>query len=271
MLPFLFASALLASCTALPPTTTHEPAPRPAPPGSVAASMIGTWTLTDSATGDIGELTLSATGLTGTMPCGTIDGVWVTAGDAWLGEMSLSDPGCVRDGALDAPWLTSTAGVEATDAGWHLLAPDGGITATLTEGTPGGTAAGTPDADVIYSAQPLPVDLSTGAIAGRWLVTEAAESALGAADPTAITRYPTFVEFTERTWEISGGCFGSGRWEDLGDGYVVAMGPGVMVGLGCGGPYVAPLITAMRTAGFDGDELVLFDRSGDELLRLVRG
>jgi hypothetical protein len=79
-----------------------------------------------------------------------------------------------------------------------------------------------------------------------------------------------YLEFDGIDWHASDGCNGNGgKWLDLGDGYLTTTPPGGSLLMGCNNVPVADMMQSVRTAGFDGDELVLFDAAGDELGRFV--
>ena len=252
------------------PLSAASLSPEPPPPAaSVEAELLGTWTITDAATSETGTITFtSPRSFTAQLPCGETDGVWITAGNAWLAETGLVGPDCVRDGQLAIPWITQTVGIEPTADGWTLTGIDGASTATLADFTPAETSM-----EDSYRAQPLDPAFTVDRIEGRWLVVSADESAnpLDAeGKPIYRTDVDTYLELARSAWTVSEGCSG-GRFAELGDGFVVSIAPAIVGGIACDGLQIAPLVASMRTAGFDGDELVLFDASGDELLRLARG
>ena len=267
----LAAAALIVGCTAIPPVAA-PPSGSPAAvktPASVEAELLGTWTITDAATSETGTVTFtSPRSFTAQLPCGETDGVWVTAGNAWLAETGLIGPGCVRDGQLAIPWITHTVGIEPTADGWTLTGLDGEPTASLAAFTP----AGSTSMDGSYSAQPLDPAFTVDRIEGRWLVVSADESAnpLDAeGKPLYRTQVDTYLDLTRSVWNVSTGC-GQGRFAELGDGFVLSVSPSVVGAIACEGLQIGPLVSDMRTAGFDGPELVLFDAEGAELLRLAR-
>jgi len=200
-----------------------------------------------------------------------MDGVWITAGNAWLAEAGLVAPGCVPESQRAIPWITETVGIERTADGWTLTGLDGASTATLAEFTPAETSM-----EDSYRAQSLDPAFAVDRIEGRWLVVSADESANPLdteGNPIYRTGVDTYLDLASSVWRVSTeqqGC-SEGRFAELGDGFVLSVYPSIIGGIACDGLQIAPLVAAMRTAGFDGDELVLFDGSGDELLRLARG
>lgn len=240
-LALVLAAALLTGCTAPPPAPTETSPPRPAPPASVAADLLGTWTVTDVETAKVGTVTFSAGVFTAQLPCGEITGDWASAGEAWLGIGSLTSPACSR-----TPWLDSSAGIVRVGETWTLVDTDGATTATLIDGVTAG-ATSTPTIDNDYQATPLDPAFTVGSIAGRWQVGDA------------------YVVFDEASWDAP--C-GRGRFAELGDGYVLSVSPSIVRSVACDVFDPEPLRT-MRTAGFDGQELVLFDSDGEETLRLT--
>lgn len=239
----VLAAALLSGCTAATtPTQLPASAPRPAPPASIAADLLGTWTVTDVETAKVGTITFTSGAFSAQLPCGDVDGGWLTAGDAWLGEPSLMDSGCIRGGQLDIPWLDDTVGIVQVGVTWTLVDSDGATTATLTDSTWDGPA----ESDDGYVAVPLDPALTVEPLEGRWQVGG------------------TYVEFHDSSWSTP--CSG-GRFVELGDGYVLAIAPGISGGIGCPDGDPGPL-GSMRTAGFDGEELVLFDAEGEQIVRL---
>ena len=80
-----------------------------------------------------------------------------------------------------------------------------------------------------------------------------------------------FAEFAaDRTWAGSDGCNrSSGAWGVDDAGRLLATG-GITTAMGCDGAQVPGWVTWAGRAGFDGEVLVLLDRDGGELGRLVR-
>lgn len=244
-LALVLASALvtavaLTGCTAAPPAPAPTSPPRPAPPESIAADLLGTWTITDVETAKVGTITFSPASFAAVLPCGEFTGLWVTAGEAWIGEGSLLAPGCSR-----IPWLTESVGIVRVGETWTLVGLDGAATATLTDGVSGPAPENV--SDVEYSPVPLDPALTVGPLEGRWRVGQ------------------TYVVFHDASWSTP--CSG-GRYVELGDGYVLAIAPGISGSIGCPDGDPGPLGNT-RTAGFDGEELVLFDAEGEEIVRLI--
>lgn len=270
-------SALLVGCTAAAPAPTPEPTipPRPAAPASIGADLLGTWTITDVETANVGTIEFTPGAFVAQLACGEISGSWMTAGDAWLGVGSMTDGGCVSSGRLTAAWLAPTVGIVRVGQTWSLVDSEGATTATLTDGISSRGPTVIP-VEHRYSAIPLDPALSVGPIEGRWLVAEADDSAnyLDSAQEIPVpASVSTYLELVGSTWRISTDgnppCGRTGRFVELGNGYVLSGSPGITASIGCPGLNLAPLITDMRTAGFDGEELVLFDAEGEEIVRLI--
>ncbi len=248
--------ALLAGCTTGPtptPTPSITAEPRPAPPADTAAELTGTWTITDVADGMSGSIILGNGGWEATYECGPIQGTWIAAGDRFLATWSGGSMGCF-DNIDPQPllaWVASTTRLAQTDSGWTLLDATGTTTATLTNGI---AASPAPTPTVVT---PLASTYTVAPLDGRWI-------------PLVDDPGKSYLELDENEWTASDGCNGArGRWLDLGDGYLVTTPPGISTQIGCENIPVAEWVGQARTAGFDGDELVLFDAAGDELGRFV--
>ncbi|MDH6181522.1 hypothetical protein M2152_001704 [Microbacteriaceae bacterium SG_E_30_P1] len=264
------AITLLAGCSAPAPAPTATPTPHPPAPESVAADLIGTWTLSEPS-GHVGELTMLEDGFTYGAACGEVSGTWITLGDAWLGSPGLIDPGCVRDGQLDVPWLTTTERLEAHDSGW-LFTDSGG---TTTGALNGRLTRGVPAEPTMEAIRPLDANLSPASLTGTWHITWAVSEAMPLAEDTGAPIFgddDTFLEFRDGDWksfvDTPGACGSSGRYAELDHGYVVTNTPGMVASIGCPGLQVGSLVTAVRVVGADGAILHLFDSRGRELLRL---
>ncbi|MDH6181515.1 hypothetical protein M2152_001697 [Microbacteriaceae bacterium SG_E_30_P1] len=249
----------LAACTAVPPRP--HPAPSRTAPASVDTQLLGTWTLTDAVTGETGTLTFSTPrAFTAELACGVTSGSWVTADSTWLAIAERSDPDCVHDNRSILTWIDSVIGINPTNTGWDLTNAQGTTLVSLSD-----ASAAQTNADGAYTARPLPPDLTASSIEGEWVTSEIGGKTLRRA-VTVVFRDGSWVASTR----MSGLCAG-GRYAELGDGFVLAITLGFGASLGCEADEVNGLVSQMRTAGFDGDELVLFDASGDELVRFARG
>lgn len=176
--------------------------------------------------------------------------------------------------ALAASWLEASVGYRSTSAGWELVDGAGEVTAVLTiDGTPppnDNTAAAyfqPPEiTDKVREALQTPAPLPENAqpigrdeLLGRWVP-------FGQALPT-----DPFIDFhSDGTYEMTDGCNeGSGRWLVVEDGRLLATtGPHTLIG--CEGAPVHEWMDAAASAQIDSDALVLRDRSGSEIARLVR-
>lgn len=247
--------------TAAPTTAAGSSSAAPAPSGS-AVDLVGT---TWHVTGKDGT-TVRFDGLSVTVAKGgdSSSYAWSAQGDQVLVGRSSS----ALSGPVPAAWLTATAQVRRTSAGWTLLNASGAATAHLTaaDGTEGATTATT----LLTTAEPGAgvVDRPASALEGTWTVGGDARSA---------------ITFADGAWHASSSCTtgavgGQGVYRVLPDGRLLVARTTTPI-RGCpivDGPISAraTAITAIaRAATFrvQGGTLTLFDRSGTELGSLTRG
>lgn len=266
IVPLILLGMLLAGCSAPSdpapsPVPTEEP--RPAPPAYTGVDLLGTWTLTDASDDMSASITFWGDGRwEADYECGFVGGQWLAAETTFFAVKASWSMAC-SDNIDPQPaltWIDSATGLTRADGGWVILDSAGGATASLRDHAP--LPSQSPDfpmhqdAPYLVDVVPLPTELEVRTLEGRWtpLVSKPGRS---------------YLEFSGETWTASDGCNGAGgKWVDLGDGYVLATPSGGMTAMGCENVPVAYWVDAMRTAGFDGDELVLFDAAGDELGRL---
>ena len=249
---------LLGSCTAPQPEPLPTPTvqPRAAAPTDTGSDLVGTWTISDPTAGTSSTLTLQEGGMWEAQhECGPITGSWASLGDYFVATAWGGTTACITGGdpRPTLPWVEKTHRIASSESGWTLTDDAGAVTGTLTDGRWDGPAPRS------TSVRPLPQGFTVGEITGRWV-------------PMVTTPGESFVEFSGERWESSDGCNGnSGKWADLGDGYFLSTPPGPQTAIGCENVPVADWVSATRTAGFEGDILVLFDAAGTELGRLSPG
>ncbi|MDH6181514.1 hypothetical protein M2152_001696 [Microbacteriaceae bacterium SG_E_30_P1] len=256
--PVALLTAGLAACTSAVPLSTPTPTPtfepRAAAPVNTAAEIVGTWTLVDPSDGMSATITLRDSGMwEGAYECGGINGEWASLGDAFLAMSWGGDMGCIDniDPQPSLEWVEKTERIVASEDGWTLTDAAGAVTGSLT----GGTLESEPPQD--EPIQPLPQGFTVGHVEGRWA-------------PIVETPGDSYVEFGTGVWQSSDGCNGNGgRWVDLGGGYLLATPSSISTMIGCENVPVAEWVGAARTAGFDDEQLVLFDSRGVELGRLI--
>lgn len=209
--------------------------------------------------------------------CGFLEGGWNAADEAlFIASQPFSmTGGCMEDGAWPTlPWLAGARAVQQHGDGWTLLAADGQKVATLVvDGAPEPIAdaatylAEPPDVtDAVRQSfsepAPLPDHLvapSIDRLLGRWASTGGARN-----DPHVVLD-------ADLTWSGSDGCNGaSGAWATGADGRFLAT-TGISTAIGCDGAPVPSWVGSAQRVGLDGEVLVLLDRDGAELGRLVRG
>lgn len=208
--------------------------------------------------------------------CGMISGAWVSDGSAFLASVGSASGECVTDAGIPGiGWLESVTQYQGASDGFELLASNGEVVASLTvDGAPQPivTAAefyAEPPAitagvrEALRPAAPLASHLRPATaedLVGRWVPAEGAFST----DPHAVMD-------EDGTWTGSDGCNGAaGRWTVGGAGSLLATsGPSTLIG--CDGVGVPTWVGLARTAGFDGDALILFDIHGEQLGSLKAG
>ena len=118
--------------------------------------------------------------------------------------------------------------------------------------------------------------VTAGSLEGRWLVVDADDSAYFLDSERELTvasaGVDTYLEFTRSTWRRVVGtdplCVTNGTFAEVGGGELVAQFPSVTWSIGCPGLNVNPLVAATRAVRSDGDELLLLDADGEDLVRL---
>lgn len=271
--------AFLAGCSGnpTPPSTPDSPPDTsPGPTGeSQALGLIGLWRVS----GPSGEqsdtwLRLDAVEFQLWRDCGMILGSWSAGEEAFIASPYGGSGDCVEGRPPTVPWLESVTSYESSGAGWQLTDAEGDVVASLAvDGAPepiesaADFYAQPPElTEETYAAfrrsVPLPagVEAATAeSLTGHWVPSEFT----GTADP--------HVDFAaDGSWSGSDGCnVVVGRWSVGSDGELLTTaGPSTLIG--CDGALVPYWVAAARIAGFDGDRLLLLDRDGNELGRLVR-
>jgi len=248
--------------------------PAPAEPVD-PVDLIGSWYLAGTGAGDsIARLCLYDIRVW--RECGMVAGTWrADHGGRFVAYLSQATGGCADPGAFTPDWLARTVSFEVVGAERVLRDADGAVTARLLPGaepTPGPDLAPSlvapPEVtdevrEAFAPAEPLPPDLAPPGpetLIGRWVP---------AVQPLMLN--PPYVEFAaDGSWEGSDGCNGqAGRWVAGPDGALLAAsGPSTL--MGCPAVPVGGWLASTWRAGLDGDTLVLLDREGAELGRLVR-
>lgn len=238
--------------------------------------LIGTWQLAGvEDTGD-SVIRLDWYDLQLWRECGVAGGAWrADHGGQFVAYLSYATGSCADHGAFTPDWLARAVSFEVEGAERVLRDSDGAVTARLLPGaepTPGPDLApseATPPEitdemrEAFAPAEPLPPELAPpapGELAGRWVPE---------VQPTTLR--PAYVELAaDGSWEGSDGCNRqAGRWVAGPDGVLLAAsGPSTM--MGCDNVPVGDWLAGTWRAGLDGDLLVLLDREGEELGRLVR-
>lgn len=276
--------ALLAAACGTPPGddgAAGDGAERPAPttPATEPLALVGLW-----AVDDVDEpgavLRLDSPGLTLIRDCGVISGDWRASADGLFVAATFggSDACAEQDGAgLGVDWLEAAVAFRIRDDVPVLVDAEGRPLVALRPAD-----APDPPADVgsemvappevgdqtraaLRPAAALPASLTAAeaaTLAGRWEPT-------GATSTEAPER-PHLHLHDDRTWTGSDGCNAlAGRWVSGPDGALLATaGPQSMVA--CPGAVdVGGWMSAVRRAGFDGDDLVLLDADAEVLGRLA--
>lgn len=243
--------------------------------------LIGLWKVTEADGADTETwLAINAGWLTVWTPCSALSLSWVSDGAQFrIGSWGGSGPCVDMSTELDA-WLTAARGVEPVgDGALRLLDSVGDHVALLTRDTApdpfdfgenGMQQVEVPvvDADAI-TAETDPPALDAGlepvdeeTISGRWVPVDYE----GSGDP--------YVQFdVDAGYLVSDGCNeASGPLLVADDGRVRVGRYGAATDIGCDNIDLPARVELTVRAGVDPqtDELVLFDRGGEELVRLVR-
>ncbi|MFF2388563.1 hypothetical protein [Agromyces sp. NPDC058104] len=272
------AVCLTAGCAAsgaMPAPTTATATPTPTAAASDPMKLIGMWRVSDAAGEEVDTwLRLDAPEFALWRDCGMISGGWLAGERIFLAQTLGASGDCASGSFPEVAWLDEAASYRATDDGWQLLDADGEPVASLAiDGAPDSidtVAEFYAEPPVIddrvraYFADPAPLPVGLTAVEaddllGRWVPAGGSF----ASDP--------HVDFlASGTWTGSDGCNGQGgRWAVEGDGeLLVTSGPSTLIG--CDGAPAPGWVAGAASAAFDDTELVLIDRDGAELGRLVR-
>jgi hypothetical protein len=201
--------------------------------------------------------------------CGLITGSWqADRHGLFIGDVGDGgDAACFHAGQGGPPrWLRAAAAYRVDGRARQLLALDGSVVARLSAHAHPRTGVPTVTAALrtyLRTPRALPTGLhpaTPAALAGRW-------QAVGphAGNPSG------YVEFSvDGAWAGTDGCNGSGGRFGVGAAGELLVTSGVTTAVGCGGSPAPSWVVEARRAGFDGPALVLFDKTGHRLGRLVR-
>lgn len=275
----VLSAALLAGCAGTPTPPDALESPPVAGPGTSDASqalgLVGLWRVSGTTDEEPDTwLRLDALEFQLWRDCGFIMGSWTAGEEAFIASSYGANGDCVEGGLPTVDWLESATAYERTGEGWQLTDAAGAVVASLAvDGAPRPieTAAEFYAQPPEVTAQtreafqrtvPLPAGIEAATVeplTGRWVPV----AFTGATDP--------HVDFAaDGSWEGSDGCNGAGgRWASGLDGeFLATSGPSTLIG--CEGAPVPVWVAGARSAGFDGDQLLLLDRDGNEIGRLVR-
>lgn len=204
-----------------------------------------------------------------------VSGHWRVGGASILLEVGQAGGECgdARK-AMQIDWVEQTVTHHAVDNGWELRDRDGNRVADLTiDGAPepieSVTEEYTKPPEVTDEVRqefeppaPLPQDATAvdpEELAGKWIPAG-----------KSIKTDPHIVFESAGSWQGTDGCNTiTGRWSASDSGDLIATaGPTTMIA--CEGAPVGQWMTKVATAAVDDSELVLHDRSGEELARLVK-
>jgi hypothetical protein len=241
-------------------------------------ALIGSWRVTEARGEEPGAVLRVAAGeLALWRRCGKTSGSWrANVEGLFVGDLDGTPAACDIDAPSFVPaWLRQAARFRIEADARLLLDRRGGVVARLLPGwrpTAGAEGAG-PDAEPpvvddkiraeFRPAAPLPAGLvaaAPGQLVGRWVPADGRGSK---------SLRPALAELTaEGEWHGSDGCNGlGGRWAAGAGGTMLAVtGPSTLIG--CDNVNIGGWLSDVARAGFDGDLLVLVDRSGTELGRL---
>lgn len=204
-----------------------------------------------------------------------VSGSWRAGVETILLEANQAGGECGEArAAMQVDWIEQTATYHAVEGGWELRDRDGTTVASLAiDGAPepieSVTEEYTKPPEVTDEVRkefepptPLPDDATAataGELAGRWIPAGA-----------SIETDPHVVFDSAGPWQGTDGCnqlTGSWALGESGD-LLATAGPTTMIA--CDGAPIGQWLTQAATAGLDGSELVLRDRAGDEVARLVK-
>lgn len=204
--------------------------------------------------------------------CFVMLGSWSAGTEVFVGSLGAAhSDGEAREcdpPEIDTPWLDTATAYAVTEDGVDLLDSSGVVVATLTPGMPDDgpkaflTAPHVGDVARIFASAPLPNGLSAAKaedLLGRW--APVGEKLPG--DPS--------VEFARDGVLIAfDGCNRENfRWIVGEEGEFARTSQVVNIGVGCDHAPAPDWTEQATRAGMDGDELVLIDPEGSEVVRLV--
>lgn len=237
--------------------------------------LVGLWRVHAEAEDDDTWLRLDADEFQLWRGAGFVDGGW-DASESTLVATAWGRVGEGGTGDLEPGWLVGTHTYRRTDEGWELLDDDGEPLATMTvDGAPEPIPSAVEElarapevTDEVRRGLRPPVPLPEGLtsadadrLAGRrWVPAE------GSYDTD-----PHVVLHEDGSWTGSDGCNAAGGHWAVPDGGRLLSTVGPTTAIGCDGAPVGWWLGGAALAGFDGLTLVLLDREGAELGRLVRG
>lgn len=284
LVPALSLLLLFGACAApvsLPPGD-RSAATTPAPSGSdlsIAASLVGTWTVRDVAPAYDGAV-LQFDGVYGTLwrECGTADHA-IIVGPTGAVRVQLQGGAGECDLEEGVPWLTAAARLIVDEDTMVVQDASGTRLATL---LPGGTPPERDDIDPSLATDPVLtddleanlrgviIDLPTGlrpatmeqATAGRWYPDRHAPSA-----PEG-----SWLELAaDGTWSGSDGCNGQGSVWLLEPSGWFRSGAWAQTAVGCPGVDIGSALSDAEALAVDGDgALVALDAKGVPTARYVR-
>lgn len=245
------------------------------------SDLVGAWGLEDANVDAGAVLTFSPGEISLYADCGSLSGGWAAnRAGLFLAEVDGGSGECFPadvDADPAPEWLSSATSFRADGDRRQLLDDAGTVTATLLPDLPADPVASFAEAlDLVPTAdpatvaaldaepEPLPADLTPATqeqMLGRWDPVDA---------PKPKREEAPHLKFRAGRWGASDGCNGSGgRWTISSGGALLATGPGPSTLIGCENRDVAGAFAGAAWAGFDGEELVLVDRAGEESGLLV--
>lgn len=271
------------------PSWAGSPQGAAAPASARPLGLVGSWQVRTAGESAGAVLRLDQD-LTLRTHCGDRQGAWrADTHGMFVADTYAFSTRCYRRGNGPNPaWLADVSGFRREGTGWRLTGAGGRTVARLIPARRAGGSGRPVISSVLRAslqpAAPLPEGLrpATGShLHGRWV-------------PTAITRPPPMPAgpvgahvrgplpaarpagpylrlAADGSWRGFDGCNSeTGRWTSGPSGRLLAVG-GVSTLIGCAGAPVGFWLTSVATAGFDGANLVLLDRTGHVAGRLRRG
>jgi hypothetical protein len=241
--------------------------------------LVGMWRVTGPGVEPGSVLRIDPERLAVYAKCGGVYGNWGarTSGE-FATHIVIADHGCDRRAVWAPNWLAAAAGFGVEGDVRSLLSAGGRVLVTLRQDgrvkprknrirsltePPVVTPAQLAKLDSLPESLPEGLTPSTRAhLVGRWVPERASEDSKG--------RY--FVRFDrDGTFSGSNGCnFVDGRWASASAGHFLAV-VGASTDVGCDIIPVDSWLPKASYAALDGDVLVLVDRQGTELGRLLPG